>query len=299
MGKGTGIQWTDDTDNVIVVKGGGWWCRKLSEGCFGCFAAELNQNLFYGGNRLAYSGPPPPLVLRTDLLDGWSRQTRPRLHFVASMTDVFGDWVDRKWQLAMFDAMTAAPKQIFQVLTKRPGIFADAAIEWCALRGRDSLPDNIWPGTSVENQKRADERREAFRRIPARYKFVSYEPALDRVQWDGWEFVSQIISGGESGKRARPSHQAWHRETRDWCAKHHVAFFFKQWGEFLPEDQVDAEGQKSCASNWTSRVHTWEDESHSTRIGKHQAGGMLDGRAHLDFPAFDHPALSKRPKVAA
>ncbi|HEY3054377.1 MAG TPA: DUF5131 family protein, partial [Thermoanaerobaculia bacterium] len=122
MAEHTAIEWTDVTDNIIVVKGGGWWCHKISPGCAHCYAARLNQNDFYGGNHLTYGGAPPELVLRDDVLNRWPRQTKPRKHFVSSMTDVAGEWVPRRWIFRYLDAMHASPRQTFQLLTKRGNV---------------------------------------------------------------------------------------------------------------------------------------------------------------------------------
>jgi len=100
----TNIQWTDVTDNPIVVADGGWWCKKISEGCANCYAEKLNQNSFYKGNHTAYSGQPPEMKLKRELLASWARMRTPKKHFVSSMTDVFGDWVPLKWQLEILDA---------------------------------------------------------------------------------------------------------------------------------------------------------------------------------------------------
>lgn len=93
MGAKSKIQWTDDTDNVIVVAGpdgkqAGWYCQKVSPGCAHCYAERMNVNRF--GNGMAYRVPAdgnlPPLMLRRDILDRWARQTRPRRHFVSMVT---------------------------------------------------------------------------------------------------------------------------------------------------------------------------------------------------------------------
>ncbi len=303
MGKKSNIEWTDDTDNIIVAEGGGWWCRMISEGCVNCYAAKLNLNAFYGGNGRAYSGKAPPLVLREDILTGWARQTRARLHFVASMTDVFGEWVPREMQFKFLDAMAAAPNQIFQVLTKRAEVMRSATQAWCDARGQQDLPANIWCGVSVENQEWADARLDAFRAVPALFKFVSYEPALGPVDWRGWDFVSQIISGGESGPGARPSHPNWHRNTRDWCADNGVAYFFKQWGEWLVLDRIPQENRKGF--NGELRYVSYDGKTHLPdhapcssylvqRVGKKAAGRTLTDREWNQFPAMDHPALAGR-----
>ncbi len=78
----TAIQWTDITDNIIVVKNGGWWCKKISEGCVNCYAERLNDNDYFQGNHLPYTGNVPEMVLKTDLLVSWKRMRVPKKHFV-------------------------------------------------------------------------------------------------------------------------------------------------------------------------------------------------------------------------
>src|SRR4051812_44627600 len=168
MGFTTNIEWTDVTDNIIRVLTGGWWCRKISEGCAHCYAEELNMNAFFGGNMLAYTGEPPKLELQEKLIASWARQTKPRKHFVCSMTDVFGDWVPFEWALIFLHGMWRAPKQTFQVLTKRPEVAADYVNRWLKMAGLSRVPDNILIGTSVENQKWADKRIPELLRIPGK-----------------------------------------------------------------------------------------------------------------------------------
>ncbi len=303
MSTKTNIEWTDVTDNIIVAKGGGWWCRKISPGCANCYAAKLNQNSFYGGNGLAFAGQPPELVLREDVMASWARQKHAKLHFVASMTDVFGEWVSRETQFKMFDAMAAAPNQIFQVLTKRANGMRDAAFDWCFYRKRDRLPNNIWPGVSVENDNLAVIRRQDFHDVPARFKFVSYEPALGPVNWRGWDFVSQIISGGESGPNARASHPNWHRNTQDFCEANGIAYFFKQWGEWLVLDGIHQDQRKGFKGelryvSYDGTTHLPDHAPCSSylvqRVGKKVAGRVLAGRTWSQFPAMDHLALVGR-----
>lgn len=303
------IEWTDVTDNIIVVKGGGWWCRMISEGCTECYAARLNQSAFFAGNKLAYTGTAPELVLRREIMAGWARQTKARLHFVASMTDVMGDWVPMEWRIEMLDAMTAAPKQIFQILTKRADELLRTVNRWCEIRNRRHLPDNIWPGVSVENQRRADERMIELRAVKANYRWVSYEPALEPVNWKGWEFISWMVSGGESGPGARPSHPACHRGARDWCRAHGIAYFFKQWGEWLPLPVADHPVTITSVKVQGREFHRWHDFGDgwlAVRIGKKAAHRTLGDRTHEAFPDMEeirsdhrapqdfHPALSKR-----
>jgi protein gp37 len=153
----TAIQWTDVTDNIIVAvdEAGnhhGWWCKKISPGCAHCYAEDLNQSTYFNGNKLKYSGSPPVLKLREDIIDSWARQRKPKKHFVCSMTDVLGEWVPRAWIFRYLDGMVAAPQQIFQVLTKRADVALREIAAYCEARGIAKLPANIWIGVSVEDQ---------------------------------------------------------------------------------------------------------------------------------------------------
>jgi protein gp37 len=176
----------------------------------------------------------------------------------------------------------------------KAGEVREGAIDW-AYQG---FP-NVDLGVSVENQEWADKRREAFRATTAGRKFVSYEPALGPVDWRGWEFVDQIISGGESGPRARPTHPDWHRATRDFCAAHGIAYFFKQWGEWmsiLDRDADDPDWRAPYVRYERSPRHEFlnvaggcgfhGDSLHVMhRVGKKAAGRALDGVQHDGMPA--------------
>ena len=78
--------------------------------------------------------------------------------------------------------------------------------------------------------------------------------------------LSWVIVGGESGPNARPMLVTWARSIRDQCANAGVSFFFKQFGEFAPDD--DAPGAHTAMR----------------RVGKARAGRILDGRTHDDTP---------------
>lgn len=129
---------------------------------------------------------------------------------------------------------------------------------------------NVWLGTSVEDQLRADARIPELLQCPAAVRFISAEPLLGPLRlyhvgqtrdggaagpatfrWidalrggevtqvdDGGPAVSLgggprldwVIVGGESGPGARPMDEGWARSLRDQCELAGAAFFFKQWG---------------------------------------------------------------------
>lgn len=262
MSNRTSIAWTDVTDNIIIVEGGGWWCRMTSPGCAHCYAAALNQSAFFGGNKLPYNGEPPRLKLRTDIIDGWERQKHPKRHFVASMTDVFGEWVTFQMVVTFMRGMWRAPKQTFQVLTKRPAHMARMIGEWLKWDGLSAVPDNIWIGVSVEDQQRADERIPILLSIPAATRWVSYEPALGAVHFgryfthsirceklpgpgmNGGEpcrcnRIDWVVVGGESGRNARECSIDWIDDVLWQCKGAGVPVFIKQMGAFSTASNVN------------------------------------------------------------
>ncbi len=249
----TNIEWTDVTDNIIVAEQGGWWCRKISPGCAHCYAAKLNDNSFYGGNHLPYTGSPPKLKLRREILSGWARQRQSKKHFVASMTDIFGEWVPREWIFEYLDAMAAAPRQTFQLLTKRADVMQREVTAWLAARSLARVPDHIWLGVSVEDRGRQF-RLNHLMKIPA-VRFASFEPLLEELSFCGcWLsentgpnfecekcgkvrlMLDWAILGGESGPGARPCNVRWIRSLVQQCQSAGVATFVKQLGARIAGD---------------------------------------------------------------
>lgn len=172
---------------------------------------------------------------------------------------------------------------------------------------------NFWLGVSVEDQTRADQRIPILLDTPAAIRFISAEPLLGPVDFyrtgavmpladHPWrngpilQGIHWVISGGESGPNARPSHPDWFRTMRDQCAEAGVPFFFKQWGEWTPGENVDRGGTLRCAELFDERWHfakQTESESQHTdreyepdvyRVGKKAGGHLLDGVEHFSMP---------------
>jgi protein gp37 len=231
MSATTSIEWTDVTDNIIVVEGGGWWCRRISPGCDNCYAEALNQNAFFGGNKLPYRGVPPSLKLRKDIVEGWARQRKPKKHFVSSMTDIFGEWVPREMIFAFLDGMRVAPLQTFQLLTKRPAVMVNEIHAWLKERNIDGLPGNIWLGATAEDQQRAHERIPELQKMPAEVHFLSCEPLLGEIDLGfALDHIDWVIVGGESGPLARETNLDWIDSVVTQCRAADVPCFVKQLG---------------------------------------------------------------------
>jgi protein gp37 len=138
------------------------------------------------------------------------------------MSDLFHEAVPERFLSHVFDVMRRASWHTFQVLTKRSERLEELA-------GRLVWPENVWMGVSVET-RRYLYRLDHLRRIPAKVRFVSFEPLLERLGTVNFDGIHWAIVGGESGPGARPMEEGWGLELRDQCVAANVAFFFKQWG---------------------------------------------------------------------
>jgi protein gp37 len=240
MGDRTGIEWTDATWNPVTG------CTKVSPGCAHCYAETFAER-FRGVPGHPYENGFD-LQLRPERLELPLEWKRPRLIFVNSMSDLFHPGVPDEYVARVFRTMEKAKQHTFQVLTKRP--------ERAALLAPDlPWPDNVWMGTSVENQRWTC-RIDALRQVPAAIRFLSCEPLLGPLELE-LGGIHWVIVGGESGPRARRMRPEWAEDIRDQCLAANVPFFFKQWGAY------NAEGR---------------------RVGKGRAGRMLAGRNWASLP---------------
>lgn len=312
------IEWTDATENVIVVQGAdgkphGWYCQKVSPGCQHCYSESLNQNTFYNGNRMKYrvsaDGTLPPLMLRRDILSAWARKSKSKKRFVNSMTDTFGEFVPDYWIFEIFDAMAAAPSQTFQVLTKRAKRMWETVTDWLEERRLAQVPANIWLGVSVEDQQRADERIPWLLKTSATVRFLSCEPLLGPIDlwsaryqnpnggltgavttWPGG--VQWVITGGESGHHARPAHPDWFRAIRDECQAAGTPYFHKQNGEWigsysdLPHNLAERVNVGDVPEALGMHCHGYPFAM-MYRFGKKAAGRLLDGVEWNQFPSTE------------
>ena len=231
----TSIQWTNATWNP--VRG----CTIVSPGCTHCYAMRMAHRFsgpgkpFEGLTRLREHGGPVwtgDVRLADHMLDLPKRWASPRRVFVSSMSALFHEGLADDDVAKVFDVIASTPRHTFQILTKR----ADRMRAWCtAYVRRAPLPSNVWLGVSVEDQLNAALRVPDLLEIPASIRFVSYEPALERV--DFAPFVARgldwIIVGGESGAGARPFDLAFVRATIAQCERGRTAVFFKQTGSVL------------------------------------------------------------------
>jgi len=99
------------------------------------------------------------------------RWRRPLRVFVNSMSDLFQDAVPDEVISQIWSVMRNARWHTFQILTKRPERMREL------LSHRYFRLPNVWLGTSVESSSYLD-RIDVLRLVPARVRFVSFEPLL-------------------------------------------------------------------------------------------------------------------------
>jgi protein gp37 len=243
--------------------------------------------------RLVWSGEVRELPEQLAVPLRWSE---PQTVFVNSLSDLAQEGVSFEFIAAVFGVMAMCSRHSFQVLTKRPDrlrawfewltekVQTGDEIAYCVetaceliaahaedidttmrLIGRHAPVLNAkWPlanvsvGTSVEDQKRADERVPELLRTPARVRYLSVEPILGAIQfkaeWLKGQFcgcpeethdytgggdrcfaewsprLDLVIVGGESGPEARPDNVAWIRGVVEQCVAAGTKAFVKQLG---------------------------------------------------------------------
>jgi len=144
------------------------------------------------------------------------------------MADVFEDHpIVNQERQRLWSLIERTPWLNWLLLTKRPqNVRSQVPARWLE---RNDSGFSLWLGTSVENQRRADERIPVLLSLPAWVRFLSCEPLLGPLDLSAYlrNGIDWAIVGGESGNGARPMDPEWARSLRDQCNEALVAFFFK------------------------------------------------------------------------
>lgn len=251
------------------------------------------------------------------------------------------DWIDRVFAVMAlarqhtYQVLTKRPARMRAYLADADaeGRIIDTALMMRELPHQWEWPlPHVWLGVSAEDQARAEERIPELLATPAAVRFVSAEPLLGPVDLTGYLWgraepcadcprdadcdcgglprhmlgsepdLAWVIVGGESGRDARPMHPDWARSLRDQCQEAGVAFHFKQWGEWGPGAEFEAQGSARAVYRGEIQtlvglargeiklcIPTRDDDSLGPpltleRYGKKIAGRTLDGRTWDEVP---------------
>ena len=225
MGANSKIEWCDHTFNP-------WFgCTKVSPACKHCYAEALTRR-----TGLVVWGPQAERRISSE--SNWKQPlkwakaakaagVRHRV-FCASLADVFEDRQEVKdARLRLFSLIEGTPDLDWLLLTKRP----ENMLSMLPVVHLEKPWPNVWLGTTVEDQQRADERIPHLLRTPAAKRFLSVEPMLGPVDLV-LHGIDWVICGGESGHGARPMRIEWVESIIDQCREANVKCFVKQLGEY-------------------------------------------------------------------
>lgn len=251
-----------------------WWnkawslvdgCTPVSEACDHCWLASIDYR-FSKGHASAIDGRAyfhGGIVARIDRLTQTLKTKKPTIWAVWS--DLFHEHITFEYVLKAFAQMQKCNKHIYLVLTKRPDRLVEFLVHWglmpdpiTGFTGSGELvPENIYLGTTVENQRAADERIPHLLKVPGK-RFLSMEPLLGPVNLRNIDaemaghqdmyFVDSltgqhddmgrpckdvgkihaVIVGSESGSHARPAKIEWIESISEQCKKAGVPCFVKQ-----------------------------------------------------------------------
>ncbi|MDD2982440.1 MAG: phage Gp37/Gp68 family protein [Crocinitomicaceae bacterium] len=209
------IEWTEETWNPTTG------CNKVSAGCKHCYAETM-------AFRLKAMGAPGydngfEFTIMPERLEQPLKKKKGTKYFVNSMSDLFHEKMPKLFLDKIMGVIDITPQHIYQILTKRENEMLDYF-------SQRSVPENIWLGVSVEDQKNGLPRIDKLRNINASIKFLSVEPLLEDLGKIDLSGIDWVIVGGESGSKARPMDKGWALNIKKQCEEQNVAFFFKQWG---------------------------------------------------------------------
>lgn len=273
----TSIRWTKHTWNPAHG------CSKVSAGCQNCYAERLS--LKRGFTQYPWTEPHASknVQLKPHRLTEPDRIFEPSMIFVNSMSDLFHGMIPDSYIGQVCQVMHRNRKHTFQVLTKRPSRAAKYIWPYPDMFGKPGhWPAHVWLGTSIEDQRTAEQRIPYIANSFAQIVFLSIEPMLstiDLYRIPEAKSVNWIIVGGESGdlSRRREMSHSWVYPIRDFCLEHRIPFFFKQSSATRTEM-----GQSLRHEDGT----WWIWEQYPDQLTPPQLG-ISHSHAHLDAPTLE------------
>jgi protein gp37 len=292
VAENTGISWAHNTFNP-------WWgCSRVSAACRSCYADEWDRRFggdHWGANadRKTFGEKHWAKPLK------WDRRAAstgtPERVFCASMGDVFEDHQQLNApRQQLWDLIDQTPNLRWLILTKRPENVA-GMVPW-----GNTWPRTVWLGVTAETQADADRRLPILASLPATVRFVSAAPLLGPLRLTQWFFggvrwstagqmiarepspIHWVITEGESGRRAKPSHPDWFRDIRDRCLTHGVRYHHKQNGEWEPIGPL-YEQPGDCGEADDARMNAVTLETEGRRIVQLERDGTIaDGHQPAD-----------------
>jgi protein gp37 len=279
---GTGISWTNSTWGLATG------CTKVSAGCDACYAEEIVNRLpnfrhkfedvQLHLDRLSHIKRFQPLVDEDGGL-------KPHMVFVNSMSDFFHEQIADQVVHQILDVMEAWPHVIMQILTKRPVRARKLLVE--RYRGK-GIPPHIWVGVTAEDNrvaKRLDIMRSIKERCAGGTFFVSVEPIVEATDQLDFADMDWLISGGESGPRARRMQREWLMAAVQNATRMGIPLWHKQSGHVRSHPNIDRVphglARPADQMRWL-RDNGWEFLPHE------KGGATVDKQTYRELPTAYH-----------
>lgn len=239
------IEWTGKTWNPTIG------CTKVSEGCRNCYAEKMSIRInsmasnrmmglwseysailkfdyseYANGEAVGFNGDLKLLYHRITQPFHWKK---PQIIFVNSMSDLFHEKIPFEFIAYVWEIMFDTERHTYQILTKRPERMLEFS-KWMENKKVRAIDyKNVWLGTSIEDQKTANERMDILQKIPAKVRFLSIEPLLEKVKiYEKIKKINWVIVGCESGPKRRPCKLEWVESIVEQCKDATVPVFVKQ-----------------------------------------------------------------------
>ena len=221
----TKIEWTERVWNPVTG------CTKVSEACRNCYAEVMARRLQHMPASKEKYRNGFQVTCHPESLEEPFTWKKPSMIFVCSMGDLFHADVSYHFIGKVMQVIKFCSGHTFQILTKRPERMA----EYFNHRHVGGVPKNAWLGVTCESQQHYD-RIKTLCSIKGDFvRFISCEPLLGDMPDIPLDGIDWVITGGESGSKARQTPPDYFRHLRDCCQATNTPFFFKQWGAYGPD----------------------------------------------------------------
>lgn len=264
----TKIPWATHTWNPITG------CLAISEGCENCYAKALSHRFGWDWGTPQFH----PERLRDPL-----KRKKPAKIFVCSMSDLFHEKVEDSWVNEVIRIIQKCPQHTFMILTKRPKRmkeYFDRLFSARCIPAGKYIHDNLWLGVTVENQKRADERIPILLDIPAKVRFVSSEPLLEKINIE--KYLGECVSYCHECKDiVIPNyiHSPTDNEIDEVCGVCKSEFLDDLPGiDWIIVGGETGAGARYCAPDWIMKL---EDQCHKNTFFFKQWGTSAETKREL------------------
>lgn len=234
-----------------------------------------------------------------------------KLVWVLPLTDPFDD-IDHPQLIELFRLTQQYPTVHWLIITRHiekaeaffDGLTQDDRWQWLVgiEEGEFQFPlSNIWLGISISKEDDLNGLVNLFR-LPVGKKVVVLNKLTTPLTLPSDLKPDWVIMGNDTN----PLHPMWVQQVRDYCLSHHIPFYFRGWGKWLPKLQGDYEFKDGRyrtketyhrfgvisyngqffedTTTWNGRQLDKRDDYETTMLEVEHAGNLVDGVKHEARP---------------